>query len=102
MLLRMDVVVRRWLCLLLLLLVSCSPDAGSLPEEVSLPTLVPTLTPEINLEAAELVAMAFLDGWQRQDFAQMYRLISYNSQEAISLEDFTEVYQDTQNTATIV
>lgn len=102
MLLRMDVLVRRWLCLLLLLLVSCTPSASTIPEEITLPTLIPSATPAIDLEAAELVAMAFLDGWQRQDFAQMYRLISFNSQEAISLEDFTEIYQDTQNTATIV
>ncbi len=102
MLLRMEHTVRQWLFLLLIVLVGCIPRPTSLPEEEQLPTLVPSLTPQIDLEAAELVAMAFLDGWQRQDFAQMYRLISFNSQEALSLEEFTEVYQDTQNIATIV
>ncbi|MDQ7024099.1 MAG: penicillin-binding transpeptidase domain-containing protein [Anaerolineae bacterium] len=85
-----------------LLLVGCAPTQQSaVVEEIAIPTFRPTSTAEIDLFAAERVALAFLDAWQRQDFDSMYSLLSFNSQEAYPLEDFREIYIASQDTITM-
>lgn len=83
---------------LLLLLTACAPDdAGTVRV---LPTLASTPTAAIDIESAQRAAVLFLDAWKRQDFPGMYRMITFDSQEAISLEKFQEVYTDAQNEMT--
>jgi penicillin-binding protein 2 len=92
--------VRRFLFLLLFLLVACAPKPTTV-REVVLPTLVPMPTVPVDLEEALRAAMGFLGAWQTQDFGTMYSLISFSSQETISLEDFTEQYETAQNEMTM-
>jgi penicillin-binding protein 2 len=85
-----------------MLLAACSPQPGSSGvREIVLPTYAQLPTPEIDLDAALRASLAFLSAWQNQDFPLMYSLISYRSQEAITLDDFERVYRDAQNTMTI-
>ena len=91
---------RSVIVLLLLWLVGCSPSEAAV-REVQLPTLAPTQAPAIDMDAAQQVAMSFLDAWQRQDFSNMYAFLSFNSQESVSFEDFRQRYTSTQNTMTL-
>jgi penicillin-binding protein 2 len=54
------------------------------------PGPLPTAT--ANLGQPDGAARAFLDAWQKNDFAGMYSLISPNSQKEHTLEDFTNTY----------
>ena len=93
--------VRRIAFLLLLTLMACTPQAQTGVQEVRLPTLVPMPTVPVDMEASLRAAMGFLGAWQAQDFATMYSLISFSSQETIALEAFREAYEDNQNTMTM-
>jgi penicillin-binding protein 2 len=95
--------VRKLLFILLtLIMVGCaSNQPGAVVEEIPIPTLYPTSTAEIDLSAAERVAFAFLDAWQRQDFDTMFALLSFTSQEAFPFDDFRNVYINAQNTITM-
>ncbi len=88
----------RWAWLIVLLLVGCAPQAT---RSVPLPTLMPTPTASIDLEATQRVVMTFMDAWQRGDFATMYTLLSPASQEATPLEQFTRLYTDAHNLMTL-
>ncbi len=44
----------------------------------------------------------FADAWERQDFSAMYDELSADSQDAFSLEKFTDLYVDSQATATAI
>ncbi len=84
---------------LMLMLVACAPND---PANLSvLPTLAASATAPIDIEAGQRTAVLFLDAWQRQDFDGMYRLISFDTQEAISLDAFKQVYNDAQNEMTM-
>lgn len=80
---------------------ACTPQTEGGVREVKLPTLVPQPTAPVDLDAALRPAMAFLGAWQAQDFATMYSLISFSSQETISPDAFRERYEDIQNTMTM-
>jgi penicillin-binding protein 2 len=96
---RLSPFLRRSFLLLLLMLVGCLPAAQS-EKSQHLPTLAPSPTAAINLESAQYAALMFMDAWQRQDFFEMYRLISFPSQEAVPFETFQETYEDAQNEMT--
>lgn len=87
-----------FLALLTLGLVACAPSTSG--DIQVLPTLASTPIAPIDQDAAQRIAVLFLDAWQRQDFPGMYRLISFDSQEAISQEIFESVYRDAQSEMT--
>lgn len=89
-----------FLLLILVMLTACS-TVVAVPEEEPLPTLFPTHTPQVDLEAAQRVSLAYLDAWQRQDFGTMYSLLTFSSQDIITLEEFRAIYEDAQNTITM-
>lgn len=86
--------------LLLFVLVGCAPSAPS-SRSAPLPTVMPSPTAAIDLEATQRTAMTFIDAWQRGDFVAMHALISLSSQEATPLEQFTRLYTDAQNLITL-
>jgi len=84
--------------LLMFGLVACAPSHSG--DIQVLPTLASTPITPIDQDAAQRAAVLFLDAWQRQDFPGMYRLISFDSQEAIPVDTFEDVYRNTQNEMT--
>lgn len=92
----------RRICILLVLLimVGCTPQNQPAVREINLPTLVPLPTGTVDLQEPARIATAFLGAWQAQDFATMYSLLSFNTQETISFEEFQAFYTDTQDTMT--
>ena len=92
-----EVVVIRWYTLALLcvtLLVACQAEQEPLTQAEPLPTLIPTSTPAYNnLISAEAAASAFLFFWQSGDYASMYDLISFPSQQATPFETFAALYE---------
>lgn len=90
---------RSLLFFLMIAIVGCVPVSSASFQR--LPTLAPTPTAPIDPEAAQRSAALFLDAWQRQDFLEMYRLISFNSQEAVSFDQFKQAYEDAQNEMTM-
>ncbi|MGB7340037.1 MAG: penicillin-binding transpeptidase domain-containing protein [Phototrophicaceae bacterium] len=92
--------MRRIAVLLLFMIVGCAPQNQPVIREVDLPTLVPLPTVPLDLQEPARIATAFLGAWQTQDFATMYSLLAFNTQEAITLEDFRVLYLDTQDTMT--
>lgn len=49
---------------------------------------------QLTLEQAEQVAETFFKSWQQSDYSAMYGLISPNSRDAYTLDDFTAKYTD--------
>ncbi len=95
----------RYLAIITILLIAivsaCSPAAT--PEAAEpLPTLYPTPTPaQLGLAEAERTARAFLAAWANGDYATMYSLVTTATQEALTQERFTEIYEDAANTMTL-
>ena len=82
----------------LIALAGCrSPAAQSPP----MPTAPPTSTVSTDLEAAEAIARRYLEAWQAQNFEDMHRLLTFHSQESISLAAFRALYENVQNTMTL-
>lgn len=92
--------MRRIAVLLLFILVGCASQSQAVVQEVQLPTLVPLPTVTIDLQEPARIATAFLGAWQAQDFATMYSLLSFSTQETITQDDFQALYLDTQDTMT--
>lgn len=78
----------------------CRPQVAHQAE--ALPTLRPSPTSPADLEAAERIARLYLDAWQRQDFDEMYRLLTYRNQESTPLETFRSNYENAQSTMTFL
>lgn len=95
-------IIRKTIWVFWVILAGCAAGGAAPVQEVLIPTLIPSPTAEIDLDAAERAAISFLDAWQRQDFPSMYALLSFASQETVSPDDFRIAYQNAQNTATIV
>jgi len=83
------------LSLALALLSAC---AGA-PAGVTPATIAPTATP--STPDPQGTAQAFLDAWQRGDYAGMYSLLSPLSRDALSAADFQARYQSVNRTAGI-
>ncbi|NDJ60492.1 MAG: hypothetical protein GYB67_05165 [Chloroflexi bacterium] len=76
---------------------ACSPP----PRQAALPLPTPTLPPsDYPLEDAERTARLYLEAWRRGDFAGMYNLLSFASQEANPFDDFRALYDDSYATMT--
>lgn len=84
---------------IMLLATGCTTDALSLATEpTATPLPSPTPTP---LPSGAPTAEAYLNAWVGGDFSAMYNLLTPESRIRISLEDFSQHYQQAQNTATV-
>ncbi len=80
---------RFWVILGLVMVIGFSA-CTSTPAGLPLPEVTNT---RINTSDVKTVAQAYLDAWTRQEYAAMYRLLSSNSQLAISEDAFRKHYQ---------
>ena len=80
--------------ILLLLLAGCTVGPAATP------TPVPTPTPD--LPPADEVAFAFLQAWERGDYAVMYSLLSPAAQQTYGEDQFTTTYQQVANEAALL
>ena len=88
--------------LLILALAACGPAVPAtteLPEVVVhtpspsvavLPTVAPQITPVPDVEPS---VVAYLEAWKADDYVSMYNMLTSISQDAITLEDFTNRYR---------
>src|SRR3990172_8492132 len=81
--------------ILALLLVGCSQPGPSVAASPPPPT-TPTLPqPGVNTTQApdvEAAARAYLEAWKVDDYAKMYCMLTSISQDALTEEEFTEIY----------
>lgn len=70
-----------------------TPTAPAPVVTVPPPTSVPPVT-------AEATARAFLDAWNKSDYAEMYKLLASKSRAGITQDSFIKRYQSTTNEAT--
>ncbi|MGC9332809.1 MAG: NTF2-like N-terminal transpeptidase domain-containing protein, partial [Anaerolineae bacterium] len=66
------------------------------------PTPTPPPSPTPNLPPADEVAFAFLQAWEREDYAAMYSLLTPAAREQYSEEDFAATYEQVVYDATIL
>lgn len=89
-----------FLLISLFFLAACRPQTSAAQVEI-LPSLVPSPTAAIDIESAERSARLYMTAWQELDYAEMYRLLSFNSQEAIPEETFINLYEDVADSMTL-
>jgi penicillin-binding protein 2 len=89
--------MRRFLFLLLIILVGCAPVRQA---AIPIPTLA-LLPSAYRSEDAERTARLFLQAWLEGNLDGMYDLLAFNSQEATPREDFRALYQTAHNTMTL-
>lgn len=77
------------------LISACNPLASATPAVLP-PT--PTTRPAPNPEGT---AAAFLDAWERTDYAGMYSLLSPLSRDATSLDEFQQAYESVNRIAAV-
>ena len=76
--------------MLLVLLTGCFPGLS-----VRLPHSGTPLAPDSsNIPVAQETASQFLQAWQQDDYTAMYALLTRVSQDAVSREDFEQIYRD--------
>lgn len=88
--------LRSVLLFCLLLLTACTQTQMIAPTLTAAPTrtLKPVVPTIISAPKAATAAQAFLQAWQDEDFPNMYSMLTPVSQDAISLESFTQRYSD--------
>lgn len=90
--------------LLLLFLAACNTAT---PEPTLTPTLPPTPTlAEVQVMTtsvpdAQVAARAYLDAWLVEDYPTMYAMLTPISQDALTEEDFTKLYQSVATEAAL-
>jgi len=87
------------LILFIAIVTGCRPQVAH--QVAALPTLQPSPTSPVDLEAAERIARLYMDAWQNQDFDEMHRLLTFNNQESTPLETFRAIYDTAQSTMTL-
>jgi len=77
-----------------------SPEATEIasPEVVDTPSPIPTELPTVGPQVTpvpdvEIAVKAYLDAWKLDDYDSMYAMLTSVSQDAITLEDFTDRYR---------
>ena len=71
---------------------SRSPNSPVVPASSAEPTLPPPAMATQPPPDVDDSAAAYLQSWEDEDFEGMYKLLSPLSQDAVSLEQFTEIY----------
>lgn len=82
--------------LLLLVAAGCTPDA------VQPPTPSPFPSPTVVLPPSDAVGQAFLDAWERGDYAAMYSELSPAARQRYPEDQFTTIYQQVTTEAVLV
>ena len=83
------------------MVVGCQP-ASPPPAALVIPTLASLPTgDEPTLDAAEPVARGFLESWRAGDYAAMYDMVAFSSQEATPLDSFTGLYERANTAMTL-
>lgn len=93
--------LRRLISYLFLITLSVLGLAACNPENTSLPDPVQFRGDLTQALAAQAAAGQFLQAWQLEDYVAMYGALSALSQDALSLAEFTEIYQGVANTLTL-
>jgi len=88
---------RRTIALVTVLLLFTSCDFPSLSNIAP----GPAATPTADLGKPDGTAIAFLDAWQKGDYAGMYSLITPTSQTEHTLQDFTNTYTSAETAMTM-
>lgn len=81
------------------LLSPCLSGCGILPANVT--ATPPPPSPTLDLPAADEVAFAFLQAWERGDFPAMYSLLTPASQQVVPEAEFADIYGQVYREATI-
>ena len=83
--------------LILVVLAGCKAQAAA-------PTVAVTNTPipyDVSLNDAQRVAADFLNAWVQDGYYAMYQLLTVNSRDVITLDDFQALYQLTERRMTL-
>lgn len=83
--------------ILLALITGCSkstPESTLPADGTSTPDLAPPEVQTTQAPDVEQAAVEFLEYWKISDFQAMYAMLSPSSQEAISEEDFSQIYHE--------
>jgi penicillin-binding protein 2 len=92
--------VRRFLLLLVAVLLGGCTLFGSDGSEPT-PTLPDPMSTTFSPPQPEAAAEAFLDAWREWGYEEMYALLSPLTQDAITLEDFSAIYEGVRATAAL-
>ena len=95
--------MKKYLFALFLLLVSCTEtiNVDSFNDELT-STLPPPALATSSPPNAEITITKYLTAWEVGDFDVMYSLLSPQSQDAISIDDFVATYQGVNDSASLV
>jgi cell division protein FtsI/penicillin-binding protein 2 len=86
------------LTITIFLLAGCSGKPGNPFSNATLPAPQVGVTPPPDGQRA---MQSFLDAWKADDYATMYGLLSQDSQNSITLEDFDKAYRNAMNSLTL-
>jgi len=78
-------------------IVACSPSGSAENAQKNTPALPDPKVYTTSVPKAESTALAFLEGWQVEDYDLMYDLISPQDQANVSKEQFVQRYIDVAN-----
>jgi penicillin-binding protein 2 len=81
--------------LLLILMAACTPLVDDVPGTVIVSGDI------AEAVAAQEVAETFLSAWQAEDYPKMYATVSSLNQDAMTLNEFEEIYLDTASSLTL-
>ena len=71
-----------------------SPTSPVVSAGRTLPALVPTIIAAPN---AEIAARVFLNAWKGENYPAMYQMLTPTSQDALTLDSFTQRYKNAMN-----
>jgi penicillin-binding protein 2 len=91
-----------WSSALLLVLAVLVLFGASCGFPVQRPTATPVPLPTLDLPPADEAAFAFLQAWERSDYAAMYSLLSPTAQEQVPEDAFTATYLQVAEEATLL
>lgn len=89
------------LALLVLALAGCRPDTQATSTVDVRPSVVLSPSAPPHLENAERIAREFLEAWKAGDFATMHTLLTFSAQDATPIDQFTRLYQSSQDEMTL-
>lgn len=80
------------------MLVGCTPT----PEQSPIPAVISSPTPVVDVAMPESVGRAFLEAWQREDYAAMYTFLAPSLQAGLAQPDFELAYRHALATTTTI
>ena len=92
--------LRPLIALLVLAFLACFVGGCGSAARTPTPSVQPS--PTADLPAADEVAFAFLQAWEREDYAAMYSLLAPSARATVSEEDFEAAYLEVADEATLL